>query len=54
MVNVLDCDTEVNEFEFQSPHYVHFGTNTFGKGINLFTHPHKYELNSTTTVLLQG
>ena len=29
MVNVLDC-----EFEHQSRHYVHFGTNTLRKGMN--------------------
>ena len=35
MANVLDYDIEVSEFELLSPYYVHFWTNTFGKGLNL-------------------
>ena len=32
MANVLDCDIVVREFELQSCYYVHFRTNTLGKG----------------------
>ena len=35
MVNALDCKIVVSEFELQSCYYVHFGTNTLGKGMNL-------------------
>ena len=38
MANVLDCDIIVYEFELQSRHYIHFWTNTFGKGMNTLTH----------------
>ena len=31
---VLDCNIEVSEFELQSRQYVHFQTNTLGKGRN--------------------
>ena len=34
VVNVLDCDIVINEFELQSRHYVHFWTNTLGKCMN--------------------
>ena len=40
------------EFEFQSRYYVHFRTNTLGKGMNPLILP-SYGLNSTTTVLLE-
>ena len=33
MAKVLNYDLEVNEFEFQSCYYVHFRTNTPGRGI---------------------
>ena len=32
---MLNCDLEVSKFEPQSCYYVHFRTNTFGKGMNL-------------------
>ena len=35
MTKVLNCSLEVSEFEIQSRYYVHFRTNTFGKGIEL-------------------
>ena len=35
VVNVLDCDFVVSEFELQLPYYIHFRTNAFGKGMNL-------------------
>ena len=38
MVNVLDCDI-FSEFKFQLQHYVHFQTNTLGKGMNLLIPP---------------
>ena len=47
MVKVLDSGFEVNEFKVQLQDYVHFQTNTTGKGIS-------YEFNSKTDVLLQG
>ena len=31
---VLNYDLEVSKFEMQSRHYVHFRTNTLGKGMN--------------------
>ena len=49
MANVLDCNIVVSEFEPQSCYYVHFGTNTLGKGINSLI-PTSYGLNSATTV----
>ena len=33
MVKVLDCGIVVCEFELQSRYYVHFRTNTLGKGM---------------------
>ena len=48
--NVLDV---VSEFELKPHYYVHFRTDTLGKGMNPFT-PICYELNCTTTILLQG
>ena len=35
MVKVLDCRIVLSEFEFQSPVYFQFWTNTLGKGMNL-------------------
>ena len=34
IVKVLDCRIMVSEFELQSRYYVHFRTNTLGKGMN--------------------
>ena len=39
VVNLLDCDIEVSEFELQSRNYAHFRTNTPHKGINPFIPP---------------
>ena len=39
VVRVLGCDVEVSEFEFQSRYYVHFRTNTLGKGMNALILP---------------
>ena len=39
MVNVLDCDLEVGEFELQLRFYVHFWTNTLGKDVNPLISP---------------
>ena len=33
VVNVLDCNIVVHEFEIQLRYYIHFWTNTHGKGI---------------------
>ena len=52
MTSVVDCDIVVGEFEFYSGYYVHFRTNTVGKGMNNL-YPHRYGLNSIV-VLLQG
>ena len=35
MVKVMDCRIVISDFEFQSFYYVHFGTKTLGKGLNL-------------------
>ena len=49
---VLDCGFVVSEFEF---YYVHFRTNTFGKGMNpLIPTPASYGLNTISTVLQHG
>ena len=34
MVKAKDCGIVVNEIELQSRYYVHFRTNTLGKGMN--------------------
>ena len=34
MDKVVDSSIEVSEFELQSCYYVHFQTNTLGKGMN--------------------
>ena len=34
VVNVLDCDIVVSDFEYQLRYRIHFGANTFGKAIN--------------------
>ena len=39
MVKALDCRIEVCKFELQSRYYVHFRTNTLGKGMNLLILP---------------
>ena len=39
VANLLDSDIEVNEFELQSLHYVHFRTHAFGKGMESPIHP---------------
>ena len=36
VANVLDCDIVVSKFEFHLCYYIHFWTNTLGKGMNLF------------------
>ena len=51
MVKAMDCRIVVREFVLQSRYYVHFRTNTLGKGIEP-SYPPSYGLNSTTTVLL--
>ena len=35
VVNMMDCNIILSEFELQSQDYVHFQTNSFGKGMNL-------------------
>ena len=39
VVKMLDCSLEVSEFEFQPCYNVHFQTNTFEKGMNIFISP---------------
>ena len=34
MVKAMDCEIAVSEFVLQSRYYVHFQTNTLGKGMN--------------------
>ena len=53
MAEVLDCGLEVNKFKIQSCNYIHFQTNTLGKGIEPL-YPPSYESNSIAAVLLQG
>ena len=53
MVKVLDCGIVVSEFELQSHYYVHFRTNTIGKGMNPLIPP-RYVLYSITAVLIEG
>ena len=36
MANVLDCSLEVSRFKFQLNNYIHFWTDTLGKGMNPF------------------
>ena len=47
MVNMLDCNIVVSEFELYLYYHVHFQTNPFEKLLCL-----SYRLKSTTTVLL--
>ena len=53
MVKTMDYGIGVSKFELKSRLYVHFRTNTFGKGMSPLIPP-IYGLNSTTTVLLEG
>ena len=34
VTNMLDCDFELSKFKLQSHYYVHFQSNTLGKGMN--------------------
>ena len=47
-VKSLNYEIVVSEFELQSRYYVHFRTNTIGKGMNPFG------LNNTIIFLLEG
>ena len=53
VANILDCDIVGSKFKLQLCSYIHFWTNALGKGMNPFIIT-SYELNSTTTILLQG
>ena len=53
MVNVLDNDVKICEFKLQLNYYVHFWTNTVGKGMNP-SYPLSYGLNSITAAILYG
>ena len=53
VANMLDYDIIISKFELELCDYIHFQTNTLGKGMNSLT-TLCYGLNSTTTVLLQG
>ena len=50
---LLDCDILVNEFELQLWYCIHFWTNTLGKGMSSLIPLPSYELNNTSTILLQ-
>ena len=39
MVKAMDCEIVVSEFELQLHYYIHFWTNTLGKGMNLLILP---------------
>ena len=49
MANVLVCGLEVSMFKLQPHYYVHFRTNSLGKGMNPFYSP-SYRLNSIIAV----
>ena len=34
IVKAMDCGIMINKFEVESRYYIHFGTNTLGKGMN--------------------
>ena len=34
MANVMDCGLKISEFELQLCYYIHFQSNTLGKGMN--------------------
>ena len=53
LTRVLDCHIVVNKLKLKSQYYVHFQTSTLEKRYER-PYPPSYELNSTTTVLLQG
>ena len=46
MVNELECDIEVNEFELRTRIYVHVEIDTLGK-VNVLSNTSSYGLNST-------
>ena len=39
IVKAMDGGIVVSEFDLQSRYYIHFRTNTFGKGMNLIIFP---------------
>ena len=39
MVKMMVCEIVAREFELQSRYYVHFQTNTLGKGMNPYYPP---------------
>ena len=51
VVNVLDCDIVVSEFELQSRYHVHIRINALGKDMNPFIP--SGGLNTTRAVILQ-
>ena len=54
MVNMLDYDIVISEFELHSRYYVQLWTNTLEKGMNLIIPDTSYGLSCLTTVLLRG
>ena len=54
VTNILDCCITASEFQFQSRYYVHFRSNTFGKGMNSLNPYSSFGSNSTNSFLLQG
>ena len=51
VINELDCNIQVSEFELQPRYYIHFRTNNRRNGINYFIPPHpRYGLNRTSIV----
>ena len=51
--NMQDSHIVVSDFELQQPYYIHFRINTHWKDIKPLYPLASYELNSTTTILLQ-
>ena len=50
LANMLDYDIVVSEFELQSHCYIHFQTNTLGKGMNTLILAPSNRLKSITSV----
>ena len=52
IAKVLFCSPDVSKFEQQFRYYIHFRTNTVGKGMNHFNPSPSYRFSSFIDVLL--
>ena len=50
MINLLDCNLEVSESEFQFDNNIHFRANALMKGLNHFIPHPSYRLNDITRI----